>query len=318
MTDDKRKNPKQRGLGRGLDALFGDDETATQNARVQPKNLEDLTPGAIRKTLGTAQLMPNPDQPRRHFRDGALNELAESIREHGIIQPILVRPYKGSDEMFEIIAGERRWRASQLAQLHEVPVIIRDMDDATTYQVALIENLQREDLTAIEEANGYKNLIEEYGHTQESVAEIVGKSRSHIANMVRLLTLPASVQNLVNEGKLSAGHARAVAGLPNAGELAREIVAKGMSVRQAEKLAANASGRAKNKLPAKAPGVEKDHDTIALEKQISDALGLTAHLVQVNQREGQLILEYKSLDQLDDLLTRLSRTPSPDDKKWVF
>jgi ParB family chromosome partitioning protein len=318
MTDDKPKNPKQRGLGRGLDALFGDDETVSQNARVQPKDPEDLMPGGVRKTLGTAQLMPNPDQPRRHFKDSALNELAESIREHGIIQPILVRPYKGSDEMFEIIAGERRWRASQLAQLHEVPVIIRDMDDATTYQVALIENLQREDLTPIEEANGYKNLIEGYGHTQESVAEIVGKSRSHIANMVRLLTLPASVQNLVNEGKLSAGHARAVAGLSNAGELAREIVAKGMSVRQAEKLAANVSGRAKNKLPAKAPGAEKDHDTIALEKQISDALGLKVSIDLLDSKSGALKIDYKNLDQLDDVLNRLATKPDPNAKKWVF
>ncbi len=324
MSDDNKMNPKHRGLGRGLGALFGDEEANERaGVRSQPIDPEDKSASGPRRIVGTAQLIPNPDQPRRHFTEAALRDLAESIREHGIIQPILVRPYKNTDDMYEIIAGERRWRAAQMAQLHQVPVIIRDMDDETVCKIALIENLQREDLTAIEEAAGYRRLMEEFGHTQEDVAEMIGKSRSHVANMVRLLGLPASVQTLVNEGKLSAGHARALIGLDNAGEMAREIAAKGLSVRQAEKLVAKISGRSAKLKPKDVVNpftgeVVKDHDTLALEKHISDLLGLRTYLVQVNSHEGQIIMEYKSLDQLDDVIQRLSTKPNPDNKKFVF
>jgi ParB family chromosome partitioning protein len=327
MTDENKSNPKHRGLGRGLDALFGDEEKGARKIAAQPVDPEDAGNNARttvnRRTVGTAQLIPNPDQPRRHFTEGALKELADSIREHGIIQPILVRPYKNNEDMYEIIAGERRWRAAQIAQLHQVPVVIREMDDETVYKIALIENLQREDLTAIEEALGYRRLMDDYGHTQEDVAEIIGKSRSHVANMVRLLGLPASVQNMVNDGKLSAGHARALAGVDNPADLAREIVSKGLSVRQAEKLAANAAGRTiKHKVAgiknAVTGEIEKDHDTLALEKHISDLLGLRTELLQKNNHEGHMMIEYKNLDQLDDIIQRLSNKPDPNNKKWVF
>lgn len=331
MTDDNKINPKQRGLGRGLDALFGDEEKGSLKPSVpnqQPLDPEDATNApkstGSRRAVGTAQLIPNPDQPRRRFDEAALHDLANSIREHGIIQPILVRPYKNKDDVFEIIAGERRWRAAQLAHLHQVPIVVRNMDDETVHKVALIENLQREDLTPIEEAQGYQRLIEDYGYTQEEVAETINKSRSHVANMVRLLGLPASVQNMVNDGKISAGHARALAGLDNPADVAREIVAKGLSVRQAEKLAASVAGREiKHKKP---PGtqnavtgeMEKDHDTVALEKHISDLLGLRVELSQKSAHEGRLMIEYKNLDQLDDIIQRLANAPDPANKKWVF
>jgi ParB family chromosome partitioning protein len=325
MSDDQKVNPKHRGLGRGLGALFGDEEAAPRAHTPQPSDAEDsVMPGArgvMRKIVGTGQLIPNPEQPRRHFTDSALHELAESIHEHGIIQPILVRPYRNNEDMFEIVAGERRWRAAQLAQLHQVPVIIRDMDDETVYKIALIENLQREDLTAIEEAVGYRRLMEDYGHTQEDVAEIIGKSRSHVANMIRLLGLPASVQNLVNEGKLSAGHARALATLDNPAELAREVIAKGLSVRQTEKLAAKSAGRDikhKGGSPSHPNASEKDHDTLALEKQISDALGLRATIDLLSGSSGTMKIEYKNLDQLDNIIQRLLSEPDPNHKKWIF
>lgn len=298
--------PKPRGLGRGLDALFEDEEAtfATSASAEAP-----LFQGG-RKTLGIGQLVPNPDQPRTHFDPKAINELADSIRQHGLIQPILVRPIPGNTDMFEIVAGERRWRASQKAQLHEVPVVIRDMDDAQVLQIALIENLQRQDLNAIEEAKGYQRLMDEYAYSSEYVGDAVGKSRSHVANMVRLLNLPESVQVMVVQGDLSAGHARALINAPNPALLAQEVAAKGLSVRQTEKLAADTSGRSINKRETSGSGLTfKDPNTLALEKDLTNILGLKVTIHMAGDADGTLKIEFKTLDQLDDVILRLSKFP---------
>ncbi len=301
-------SPKQRGLGRGLDALFGDDEAAVTVAAVATTP-EAHVPGTARKTLGVGQLSPDPQQPRQFFDDRALAELADSIKVHGIIQPILVRPHKTIPDHFEIVAGERRWRAAQKAQLHEVPVVIRELDDAVALQIALIENLQRQDLNAVEEAKGYVRLMEEFTYSQEDVAEVVGKSRSYVANLVRLLQLPASVQTMVAKNELSAGHARALINATNPALLAQEVIAKGLSVRQTEKLAAADAGR---EVKTRAPGVRsadtihaKDADTLALEKQLSNALGLNVTLDMKDAQNGTLHIAYRNLDQLDHVIKRL-------------
>lgn len=302
-------SPKQRGLGRGLDALFGDDEAAVTVAPAAAIEPEKHVPGTARKTLGVGQLSPDPNQPRQYFDDRALAELADSIRVHGIIQPILVRPHKSIPDHFEIVAGERRWRAAQKAQLHEVPVVIRDLDDAVALQIALIENLQRQDLNAVEEAKGYVRLMEEFTYSQEDVAEVVGKSRSYVANLVRLLQLPPAVQTMVAKNLLSAGHARALINAQNPAKLAQEVLDKGLSVRQTEKLAAADAGR---EVKTRAPGGRspdsihaKDADTMALEKQLSNALGLNVTLDLRDAQNGTLHIAYRSLDQLDHLIKRI-------------
>jgi ParB family chromosome partitioning protein len=299
-------SPKQRGLGRGLDALFEDEEKSFVHLNADP---EAHTPDAQRKVLGVGQLSPDPLQPRQHFDDKALSELAASIKQHGVLQPILVRPHKTIEGQYEIIAGERRWRASQRAQLHEVPVIIRDLDDAAALQIALIENLQRQDLNPIEEAKGYERLMEEFTYSQEDVAEVVGKSRSYVANIVRLLQLPAGVQEMVNKNELSASHARALINAHNPAALAREVIEKGLSVRQTEKLAADDAGREMksrggNERPANTIH-EKDADTLALEKQLSNALGLNVTLTIKDNQTGSLQVQYRTLDQLDHVIKRL-------------
>lgn len=299
--------PKQRGLGRGLDALFEDEEENFSSSDVGMHNSGGKG-SASGKILGIEQLVPNPDQPRHYFNDDTLDELASSIQEHGILQPILVRPHKHDAEKYEIIAGERRWRAAQLAQMHEMPVVVRDLDDADTLQIALIENLQRQDLTPIEEAKGYQRLIDEFGDSKESVGEVVGKSRSHVSNMIRLLQLPESVQGMVGRGELSAGHARALVGAANPALLAQEIISKGLSVRQAEKLAAEVAGREIKHRPAagKSPAKSKDADTLALENEMSAALGMRVSVDMKDGHAGKLSVEFKSLDQLDEILQRLS------------
>lgn len=294
--------PKQRGLGRGLDALFEDEEETF--AVVADK--EPVLPGIPRKTLGIGQLTPNPDQPRQYFEPKAINELAESIRQHGLLQPILVRPVPGSKEMYEIVAGERRWRASQKAQLHEVPVIIKDLDDSQVLQIALIENLQRQDLNAIEEARGYQRLIDEFAFSPEHVGEAVSRSRSHVANMIRLLGLPQSVQNMVVEGALSAGHARALINAENPALLAQEVVGKGLSVRETEKLAAQSAGRSIQKRN-KSEATFKDPNLLSLEKDLSNALGLAVKITMRGDQDGALDIQFKSLDQLDEVIRRLSQ-----------
>lgn len=295
--------PKQRGLGRGLNALFGDEEQADRFEVTSSPSENTSGPG--RKLVAVGDIVPNQNQPRQYFDDAAIKELAASIREHGIIQPLLVRPFDGPQGKYEIVAGERRWRASQIAQLHEVPVVIREMDDGTMLQIALIENLQREDLNPIEEARCYERLMSDFGHSQETLAESVGKSRSYIANVTRILNLPDSVQNMIAEGQLSVGHAKALLGAKNPTLLAQEIISEKLSVREAEKRAAQgetSSGKGKSKTPA-----TKDPNTAALENQISEALGLNVTLDMKTSHAGAVKIEFKNLDQLDDVLQRLTR-----------
>ena len=297
--------PKPRGLGRGLDALFEDEEATFA---VSADSEAPLFNNGPRKTLGIGQLVANPDQPRVLFDPAAINELADSIKKHGLLQPILVRPLANSKDMYEIVAGERRWRACQKAQIHEVPVIIRELDDGQVLQIALIENLQRQDLNAIEEARGYQRLIDEFSFSNEAVGESVSRSRSHVANMVRLLSLPASVQNMVAENKLSAGHARALVGAKNPALLAQEIVSKGLSVRQTEKLAAADAGRSIQHRAKSNEPTFKDPNILALEKDVSNALGLKVTVAMSGNASGELKIEFKDLDQLDDVIARLSKS----------
>jgi ParB family chromosome partitioning protein len=283
MADTKRK----MGLGRGLSALL-DDPAARSSAVVLP----------------VASILPNPDQPRRHFDQEALAELTASIRQHGVLQPILVRPIDGASH--QIIAGERRWRAAQAAGLHEMPVIIRPLSDGAVAEIALIENIQRSDLNAIEEARGYQRLIREFGHTQAALAGIVGKSRSHVTNLLRLLELPDAVQRLVEDGQLSMGHARALAGAPDAEALAVQVVARGLSVRALEQKLA---GARKPRTPA-APQTPMlpDPNSEALEEQLAEALGMpVALLVAASGHSGSLTIRFADLDQLDLLCARLGR-----------
>lgn len=308
--DFKNSEAKPRGLGRGLNALFEDEEG------VYPQiDSEGHTPGRKRQMLGIEQLHPGKFQPRKHFDLSAIEELAKSISAHGVLQPLLVRADPVAPGMYEIIAGERRWRASQKAQLHEVPVIILELGDSDSLEVALIENLQREDLDPIEEANGYQSLLEKYGHTQDQLAKAVGKSRSHIANMIRLLALPESIQEQVSSKQLSMGHARALITAEHPVSLAQEIIEKGLSVRQAEKLAAETSGRAQKTRTRKgSPAnsnivIEKDQDTLALEHDMSNVLGMKVVIDTADGRSGILKIEFKSLDQLDELLQRLVHSP---------
>lgn len=291
MADEARSR-----LGRGLASLIGD---------VGGEAVQTERPGRAQRKVPIEFIKPNPRNPRRTFADAELAELASSIKQHGVIQPIVVRPVKGSSDRFEIIAGERRWRASQLAGLHEVPVVPVDVSDAAAMEIAIIENVQREDLNAMEEAQGYHALAETYKHSQDEIGRIVGKSRSHVANMMRLTKLPEDVQDLIASGQLSNGHARALISLPDPSGAAKRVVAEGLSVRQTEALAhqEGVPERAPQK-PRSAPKLAKDADTLALEKRVSDALGLK---VSVDHREpgGTVVIKYRDLDQLDEILKRL-------------
>jgi len=288
MADDGRSR-----LGRGLAALIGDvgEETkTTERARSQ-------------RRVPIEFLKPNARNPRRHFSDEELDELASSVRERGIIQPIVVRPVRGAGESYEIIAGERRWRAAQRAGLHEVPIVSVDASDAEALELAIIENVQRSDLNPLEEAGGYQSLIEEFHHTHDDVAKIVGKSRVHITNTLRLLKLSEPIKAYIQAGKLTAGHARMLVGQPNAEALAHDIVARGLNVRQVEALArASGAKGAKGSKSGRRSG--KDADTVALEKRLSDVLGLTVS-VDHRGKGGVLHIHYSDLDQLDDVLRRL-------------
>ncbi len=297
---DSALNPKRRGLGRGLDALFESEETSYDTTQ---DNSATAATSAARKTVGMEQLYPNAKQPRKFFRKEAIEELASSLKEYGILQPLLVRP-GANENTYEIIAGERRWRAAQMAQLHEIPVIIKDFDDSETLQVGLVENLQREDLNPIEEALGYQNLIEEFGHTQKDVAVMVGKSRSQVTNMLRLLTLPESVQNMLEQNQISTGHARALIGNPDAELLAKKIQDEDFSVRDIEALMSSPASSAKSAPSAKKT---KDPDTRALEKEISDTLGMAVDISVGKGHKGDLKISFKSLEQLDFLLHKLSQ-----------
>lgn len=300
MTDKQRKEPR-RGLGRGLSALMAD---------VAPQAEVQQTDAARRpdRMLPIEALVPNPDQPRRTFTKDHLDELAASIKTKGVIQPLIVRPDPRIEGKFEIVAGERRWRAAQMAQLHEVPVLIRDFNDTEVLEVAIIENIQRADLNAIEEAAGYRQLMFKFGHTQEKLAEALGKSRSHIANLMRLLNLPDSVQDLVTEGSLSAGHARALITAPDPAALAKSVVSQGLSVRDTEKLVKN--GTPKRILRKSVDGafkMDKDADTRALEGDLSAALGMKVQIDHPPGKDaGRLTISYDTLEHLDALCALLS------------
>lgn len=291
---------RQRGLGRGLSALLGEQvaESAPVDGAAAPAGVQ-MAP--------IESLKPNPDQPRKIFDRDDLEELAASIRDKGVLQPILVRTHPKEDGVWQIIAGERRWRAAQMARLTEAPIIVKEMDDVAVFEVAIIENVQRADLNPLEEADAYRMLMERFGRTQDAVAGVVGKSRSHVANTLRLLQLPEEVLQHVRSGKLSAGHARALITAPNPAALADQIVADGLNVRQAEALARRAAEGPK----ARKPGVtsaagEGSADVVALEQDLADALGLKVQLADRGGK-GELTISYGTLEQLDDLCRRLMR-----------
>ncbi|TNJ45531.1 ParB/RepB/Spo0J family partition protein [Phaeobacter sp. B1627] len=297
------KKPKPRGLGRGLSALMADvnaEPVSMEGGGRAPRNAEILVP--------IEKVQANPDQPRRQFLQEDLDDLTASIKEKGVLQPLIVRPRDGG--AYEIVAGERRWRAAQAAQLHEVPVLIRDYSDVEMLEVAIIENIQRSDLNALEEAQSYKQLMDKFGHTQERMAEALGKSRSHIANLVRLLHLPTDVQDLVLSRKLSAGHARALITSDNASDLAKKIVKGGLSVRATEALVKkDAAGTPEGSAPKRPKTqTEKDADTRALEADLSAAIRMKISIDHKPGGEsGTLSISYESLDQLDELCNLLSR-----------
>ncbi|WP_422048519.1 ParB/RepB/Spo0J family partition protein [Shimia sp.] len=290
---------KPRGLGRGLSALMAD-VTEDKSAQVAQ------TPRRADMVVPIERIEPNPDQPRRDFTPEQLDDLANSIREKGVIQPLIVR--KKSGDRYEIVAGERRWRASQMAKLHELPVIVREYDDTEVLEIAIIENIQRADLNPVEEAMGYRQLMQKFGHTQEKVSEALGKSRSHIANLMRLLNLPDDVQMMLREGELSAGHARALVTSENASELAKKVVKDGLSVRQTEKLAKK-TGSLVEQIKKSRPKTHKDADTVALEGDLSANLGMKVSVDHTSGGEsGKITISYQTLDDLDELCRILSST----------
>lgn len=295
------KKAERRGLGRGLSALMADVALdAEAQSPDRPRRPDLLVP--------VEKLVPNPNQPRRDFRPEALQELAASIRVKGVIQPLIVRDL--GDGRFEIVAGERRWRAAQLAQLHELPVIIREFTDSEVIEVAIIENIQRADLNAIEEALAFRQLMDKFGHTQEKLAEALSKSRSHIANLLRLLSLPDEVQAQVRQGILTAGHARALITAPNAAELARQVIEKNLSVRETEALAKDPSKSGKSKASGPRGKSDKDADTRALENDLSANLNMRVTIDHSGaEGGGVLAIKYRTLDDLDLLCRVLSVIP---------
>lgn len=296
MADKKQKT---RGLGRGLSALMSDvTQDATPQSSQSARRADMFVP--------VEKVEPNPEQPRRVFDDIALRELAGSIAEKGVIQPIIVRKHPTKTGIYEIVAGERRWRASQIAQIHEIPVIVREYTDTEVLEVAIIENIQRADLNPIDEGAGYQQLMQKFGHTQEQLSTVLGKSRSHIANAMRLLNLPEGVRDYVVTGKLTAGHARTLVGHADAQNLANHIVKQSLSVRDAEKLAKRGIPVKSINSPKK-PAIDKDTDTIQIEGELSAALGMKVSIDHVAGADGgRLSVNYKNLEQLDDLLRVLS------------
>jgi ParB family chromosome partitioning protein len=320
---------RPRGLGRGLSALLGEPGGADLN-RPAPV----LDGGAPVATLTPAWALPvaepapqpapaapsgeggprtiaidliqrNPGQPRKYFDEAELKDLSDSIRAHGVLQPILVRPVKTAPGRYEIIAGERRWRASQMAGLHQIPALVREaVDEVETLEIAIIENVQRSDLNPLEEAAGYQQLMEKFGRTQQDIADVVGKSRPHIANMLRLLQLPDEIQDMVKDGRLSAGHARAILTAPDPLALAKQAIANGLNVRDIEKMAAQMREPRESRGPTKP---EKDADTRALEAQIANALGLPVLITAKPDGSGEVRITYKRLEQLDEIVRRLGQ-----------
>jgi ParB family chromosome partitioning protein len=298
---------KASGLGRGLAALL--DEAVRSGAAKPVAEEGGAAPssGSGIREVEIGRIRPNPAQPRMHFDEESIAELAESIAERGVLQPVLLRP---DGDNFQLVAGERRWRAAQRARLHAIPAIVREIDDSTSAEIALIENVQRQDLNAIEEAEGYRKLIASYGHTQEELAKLVHKSRSHIANLLRLLDLPSAVKQMLLQGDISMGHARAVLTSEDPENLARQIADHGLSVRQAESLAKRGAGPTAPAASGRASRVAAgaDADIAALERQLSDILGLKVKVVSDGNR-GTVNLHYSSLDQLDMICQRLSGEP---------
>lgn len=317
MADDKaqqdtnKKAPKRAtGLGRGLNSLFGDIQreepiiTSPQSG-AESGGTEQASGTVIDglRSIAVSDIRPNPDQPRQTFNTDALDELADSMRQRGVIQPIVVRPH---GKTFQIVAGERRWRAAQRARLHQIPAVVRSLSDEETLEIAIVENVQRKDLNAIEEAEAYAKLSVDFGHSQSRLAEIVGKSRSHIANLMRLLELPDSVKSLVVEEKLSMGHARALINAHNADELAPQIVKQGLSVRDVERLVRKSlAGDKPVSAKKQALMSEADADIQALETHLGDLLGLKVN-IQSNGQGGAMSIEYANLDQLDLICQRLT------------
>ncbi len=306
MSDDTSK----KRLGRGLAALMGElDQPIASTKNVEEKQIEAPVISQGERSVPIEHIRANPNNPRKFFADSELLDLSNSIREHGIVQPILVRPAKGEDlggAQYEIIAGERRWRAAQKAGLHDVPIIVRDVADKQALELAIIENVQRADLNSVEEALGYQQLIDEYDYSQNELAQVIGKSRSHVANTLRLLKLPKDIQELVSDGSLSAGHARTLVTADNPQVLAKRIIKEGLSVRQAEMLA---QGELETKsAPGKAsknPVKEKSVDILALEQRLEDNLGLKIDLRHSEKEKGELRIKYSNLDQLDEVCRRL-------------
>ncbi|MGZ3214988.1 ParB/RepB/Spo0J family partition protein [Paracoccus sp. T5] len=282
----------KRGLGRGLSALMADMDLGPE-----PKSAV----GKDRTLVPIEQVTANPDQPRRSFDPEALQELAASLKQRGILQPLIVRPHPQDAGLFQIVAGERRWRAAQMAQLHEVPVIIRDMSDTEVLEVAIIENIQRADLNAIEEAASFRQLMDRFGHTQERLAEALNKSRSHIANLLRLLNLPDTVQEMVKDGKLSAGHARALITAPDSAQLARRVAEKGLSVRETEEMVRKLAQPRADRNPRHGRADDKDADTRALEADLTAQLKMKVQISPTGAAAGELTIAYRDLDELERL-----------------
>jgi ParB family chromosome partitioning protein len=293
MSEDQSR----KRLGRGLAALIGE-----MDRPAQPERQAMAADGKVPIEF----LSPNPRNPRRQFGDADLTDLAQSIREHGVVQPVVARPSPTEAGRYEIIAGERRWRAAQRAGLTEIPIILRDVSDRTALELAIIENVQRTDLNAVEEALGYQNLMDEHGYTQADLGQVIGKSRSHVANTLRLLRLPEVIRDMLVDGTLSAGHARTLVTAEDPAGLAKRIVEGGLSVRQAEALAQMPAGATATRQPAK-PG-EKDADTLALEKLLSDAIGMSVSIAHKGGG-GEVRVAYRTLEQLDDLCRRLKQEP---------
>jgi ParB family transcriptional regulator, chromosome partitioning protein len=295
MNEDQSK----KRLGRGLAALIGEMDRPAPREEKQTATVATVADGRVPIEF----VSPNPKNPRRNFAEAELSDLAQSIREHGIVQPVLVR--RKPDGKYEIIAGERRWRAAQRAGLNEIPVLVRDVDDRTALELAIIENVQRADLNAVEEAQGYQQLIDEHNYTQADLGNVIGKSRSHVANTLRLLKLPEVIRDLLVDGTLSAGHARTLVTAADPAGLAKRIVEGGLSVRQAEALAQQPQpGAPKTRTPPQA--AEKDADTLALEKLLSNVTGLNV-AISHKEKGGEVRIAYRTLDQLDDLCRRLQQ-----------
>lgn len=302
-----RKRPS--GLGRGLNALFGD-VAVEAPVLATPGGAAKATPvtGDSVQHVSVGSIRPLPGQPRRHFDENAIAELADSIGLRGLLQPIIVRR-SPDGEGYQLVAGERRWRAAQRAGLHQIPALVRELDDAATYEIALVENIQRQDLNAIEEASAYRRLIDDFGHNQEALAKLVGKSRSHVANLMRLLDLPESVQALVGDGSLAMGHARALIGADDAEAIARRVAKEGLSVRAVEALVrAGKAGDAPPKAPLEYKSADggRDPDIVAVERHLSELLGIGVAIQYAGDGKGALTLKFASLDQLDMICQRLS------------